>query len=52
MTRETLLFLRDLLGRQQIQVGAPDFRETVAVVEQALRELDDAIGAAENGPAG
>lgn len=43
MTRETLIFLLDLLDAQQIRVGAPDFEAAVSRVVQARRELVAAI---------
>lgn len=46
MTAETLVFLRDLLARQTLAVGAPDFPVTARTVLAALAELDDALTAA------
>ena len=43
MTKETLVFLRNLLASQQISVGADDFLETTQMVTAALKELDEAI---------
>lgn len=43
MTRETVMFLLDLLGRQQLNVGAPDFDEAVAAVLRAKTELNAAL---------
>ena len=39
MSRETALFLLDLLSRQQLNVGAPDFEQAVAQVLRARSEL-------------
>lgn len=39
VTPETAKFLLDLLGAQQLNVGAPDFDQTVALVLQARSEL-------------
>jgi hypothetical protein len=39
MTRETGLFLLALLDGQQLNVGAPDFAQTVAHVLTARAEL-------------
>ena len=46
MTIETLIFLRNMLTGQSIQVGAPDFLPVVEAVTKALAELDDAISKA------
>lgn len=43
MKLSTLLLLRDLLHRQQLQVGADDFRDTTLRVLDALDDLDAAI---------
>lgn len=43
MTRDTLLFLRDLLTRQTLQVGADDFRPVANQVLAALDELDQEL---------
>ncbi|MBA2559632.1 MAG: hypothetical protein H0V07_07020 [Propionibacteriales bacterium] len=43
MKPSTLLLLRDLLHRQQLQVGADDFRDTALQVIDALDDLDAAI---------
>lgn len=43
MTSETLSFLLDLLDRQQLAVGAPDFEQVAAQVMAARRELVDAL---------
>ena len=45
MTLETLQLLRQMLGSQQLAVGAPDFAETARQVIQAVAELDEAIAA-------
>lgn len=47
MTLGTLQLLRQMLGNQQLAVGAPDFAETAMQVVQAITELDDAIADAE-----
>lgn len=39
MTRETARFLLDLLGSQQLSVGAADFEQAVAQVLAARTEL-------------
>lgn len=39
LTPNVARFLADLLARQTIQIGAPDFDKTVMVVSQARREL-------------
>lgn len=46
MTAETLAFLRDLLARQTLAVGAPDFPVTARAVLVALAELDAALAEA------
>jgi hypothetical protein len=43
VTAETLAFLRDLLARQTLAVGAPDFPDTARTVLVALAELDAAL---------
>ena len=48
MSRETLVFLRDLLLAQTLQVGAPDYRVVVTKVNLALDELDMAIKSSQN----
>lgn len=39
MTRETAMFLLNLLNAQQLNVGAPDFEATAKQVIQARSEL-------------
>ena len=39
MSPDTVRFLLELLSRQQVAVGAPDFEELVAQVIRARREL-------------
>ena len=46
MSVETLVFLRDLLARQTLAVGAPDFSDTARRVLAALDELDAALAEA------
>lgn len=48
VTRETALFLLNLLNAQQLNVGAPDFEQTVGQVIQARAELLALV--AEDGP--
>lgn len=43
MSPETLAFLRGLVARQTLAVGAPDFPEVARTVIAALAELDAAI---------
>lgn len=43
VTTETAKFLLDLLGAQQLNVGAPDFEQTVAAVLQARAELLEVV---------
>lgn len=43
MTRETAAFLLDLLNRQQLNVGAPDFDQAVQAVLKARAELAEII---------
>lgn len=43
MTRQTLIFLRDLLAMQTLNVGADDFIETAGTVMRARAELDEAL---------
>jgi hypothetical protein len=43
----TLLFLQRILARQQLAVGAPDFRDAALATIVALDELAEAIEAAE-----
>jgi hypothetical protein len=45
MTIETLQFLRDLVGRQQISSDAPDIVELATLVRNVRDELDAAIKA-------
>lgn len=47
MSPDTLILLRDLLARQTVEVGAPDFEAVSARAARALRELDEAIRAAD-----
>lgn len=48
MTRDTLIFLLDLLGRQQMVVGAADFETVVTTVIQAKTELLEALNPADS----
>jgi len=43
MTIETLTFLRNLLGQQNLNAGADDFEQVVRLVVNAKRELEEAI---------
>ena len=43
MSAETLRFLLDLLNRQVINVGAPDFEAACATVMRAKAELQAAV---------
>jgi hypothetical protein len=43
MSLETLLFLRELLGKLSLNVSDPEFRTNATHIVQALDELDDAI---------
>lgn len=43
MTRDTLLFFQELLGRVQIPANAPDFDELVARVQLARKDLAEAL---------
>jgi hypothetical protein len=43
MTYETLVFLRELLGKLSLNVSDPEFRTNATHVMQALDELDEAI---------
>jgi hypothetical protein len=43
MTIETLRFLRDLVGRQQISADAPDIVELANLIWRVRSELDNAI---------
>ena len=48
MSIETLLLLRQVLGRMTMEVGADDFAPLAERVLVALRELDEAIAAAQD----
>lgn len=39
LTKETAAFLLDLVNRQNLSVGAPDFDQVVGVIQQARGEL-------------
>lgn len=43
VSRETAAFLLDLLNRQQLNVGAPDFDQAVQAVLRARSELTEII---------
>ena len=43
MTPDTLRFLRDLVGRQQISADSPDLAALAALIVKVRTELDDAI---------
>ena len=43
ISQETLLFVRDVLARQQLSAEAPDLVQTAIAVKKALTELDQAI---------
>jgi hypothetical protein len=43
MTPETALFLLELLNRQTVNIGAPDFEQSVQIILQAQRELQSLI---------
>lgn len=43
MTRETLVFLLDLVNRLNLQVGSATFGNDVAVVVKAKAELSQAL---------
>lgn len=43
MSLDTARFLLDLLNRQQLNVGAPDFDEAVAAIQRARAELLDIV---------
>ena len=43
MTLDTLRFLRDLVGRQQISADSPDLAALAALIVKVLGELDEAI---------
>lgn len=46
ISRETLLFLQQILNAQQLSAGAPDFAEAAQAVVRAKAELAEAIAAA------
>jgi hypothetical protein len=46
MTKETLIFLQNLVNAQTIAVGAPDFQEVAHAVLKAQQELALAIAEA------
>lgn len=43
MTPDVAAFLRNMLASQQVQVGAPDFGQVVALASKALAQLDQII---------
>ena len=43
MTPDVAAFLRNMLANQQVQVGAPDFAQVVALASEALSQLDQII---------
>lgn len=43
MSRDTLLFLQNVLRGLQLNVGAPDFIEAANASAKALRELDQEL---------
>lgn len=47
MTTQTLRFLRDLVGRQQISADNPDIVELARLISDVRRELDTALAEAE-----
>lgn len=48
MSPEVAQFLGSLLAQQTLQVGAPDFAETAALVNQAIVELSEVLVLAAN----
>lgn len=42
MTRDTALFLLQILGQTNISAGSPDFETTAASIVQARKELEAA----------
>lgn len=50
MTKDTLVFLRELLLGQTIPVSAPNFRKTAETVATALDELNAAIAEVQEVP--
>lgn len=50
MTLDTLLFLRDLLSRVNLQASSPDLVAQARRIERVCREVDEAITAAEAQP--
>ncbi len=50
MTLETLLLLQRLLDAQQLQVGDPEFAETVKAVLKAKKELAAALANTTDAP--
>jgi len=44
MTPDVAVFLRDLLARQTVQVGAPDFDVVVALAGKAVAQLTALAG--------
>lgn len=44
ITPDVATFLRDLLARQTVQVGAPDFEEVTALAAKAFGQLSALTG--------